>query len=873
MRGKKERKKPQRLQPFLSFYPTIFLYKIREILSPNVSLKKYVNLQEPTLDHPPEILNFIKDERLQRVLLEHRIFDLRSIQKEAIEKGLFFRKSFLVAAPSGSGKTLIGELCAVHSIFNNFGKSAYLVPFKALASEKYISFKHDYERFGIRVELSIGDQEPEEKVLEDADLIITTYEKMDSILRNFHDKQWISDITTIVIDEIHVIDESDRGPRLESLIVRLNEFLQQPQIIGLSATIANPEFFNQWLSSLGNEMILIKSDVRPVPLHYQIEITRNKDSTLKRIVNDTLSQNGQVLVFVNKRKLTQNIALNLRMLVKDYLSTEELNECKKAESSLSSLRGGIPDLRNSIKYGIAFHHAGLLFKERKIVEELFRKHLLKLIICTTTLSAGINLPARVVVLRDFKKYTTSGLNVKNFEDLHENGDGFSYFKPFSPNEVFQMLGRAGRPGLDSIGYGIILAADVNEREWIEDHYFTNGDPTKEIVPKYNDLGSGLNAIHTLKEQVLLRVYEEENISMEQLKNFFKKTFFWFCIQDKMGNDIIPIEQLLMIEELSPKNILKLHSHPEKMISIRKRCYPIKISRFTKEGIGGYVKTDYGVHNVQLDLDRGIGCSCGFVNGISDGYATTKFSFEFCDHVIAFLLYIFEIPDRNFQKHVEDVVPQCLKTQYILNYLFEKGLIIKNEDGTIKCSQFGKLIIRLYLYPVSGVLIRSKLENFEISSYQDMIKSAFDILRAEARVRDYRLLQPLLEWTDEEPLDSIIQKHNIMAGDLYNLRDNLERIITFMGIISIHLADTGSDLQDNLIRIAEMAETLKIRIHYGVREELFDLVMRLDNVARVRARILFNAGYHTANQVKKEIPSILNRKTGLGLKLCKKLSKT
>jgi len=95
----------------------------------------------------------------------------------------------------------------------------------------------------------------------------------------------------------------------------------------------------------------------------------------------------------------------------------------------------------------------------------------------------------------------------------------------------------------------------------------------------------------------------------------------------------------------------------------------------------------------------------------------------------------------------------------------------------------------------------------------------------------------------------------------------------MGIISIHLADTGSDLQDNLIRIAEMAETLKIRIHYGVREELFDLVMRLDNVARVRARILFNAGYHTANQVKKEIPSILNRKTGLGLKLCKKLSKT
>jgi len=871
LKKKKEGKKPPYFQLLLSFYLTIFLYKMRRILTSNVSLKKYVNLQEPLLDEPPEILNFIKDERLQRVLLEHQIFTLRSIQKEAIAKGLFFRKSFLVCAPSGSGKTLIGELCAVHAIFNNFGKSIYLVPFKALASEKYLSFKHDYERFGIRVELSIGDQEPEEKALEDADLIITTYEKMDSILRNFHDKQWISDITTIVIDEIHVIDESDRGPRLESLIVRLNEFLHQPQIIGLSATIANPEFFNQWLSSLGNKMILIKSDVRPVPLHYQIEISRNKDSTLKKIVNDTLSQNGQVLVFVNKRKLTQNIALNLRMLVKGHLSPEELNECKKAESSLSSLRGGILDLRKSIKHGVAFHHAGLLHKERKVVEEAFRKHVLKLIICTTTLSAGINLPARVVVLRDFKKYTTSGHNVKNFEDLHENGDGFSYFKPFSANEVFQMLGRAGRPGLDSIGHGIILGCDVNEREWIEDHYFSV-DPTEEIVPKYNNLGSGLNTIHTLKEQVLLRIYEEENISIEQLKNFFKKTFFWFCIQDKMGDDAIPIEQLLMIEEISPKNILRLHSQPEKIKTIRKRSYPIKISRFTKEGIGGYVKTDYGVHNVQFDLDRGIECSCGFENGMSDGYATTKFSFEFCDHVLAFLLYIFEIPDSNFQKHVEDVIPQCLKTQYILNYLFEKGLIIKNENGTIKCSQFGKLIIRLYLYPVSGVLIRSKLENFEISSYQDMIKSAFDILRAEARVRDYHLLQPLLEWTDEEPVDSIIQKHNIMAGDLYSLRDNLERIITFMGIIAIHLADTGSDLQDNLIRVAEMAETLKIRIHYGVREELFDLVMRLDNVARVRGRILFDAGYHTSNQVKKEIPSVLHRKTGISLIICKKLSR-
>ena len=131
---------------------------------------------------------------------------------------------------------------------------------------------------------------------------------MDSILRNFYEKEWIFNISTIIIDEIHIIGESDRGPRLESLIVRLNEFLYNPQLIGLSATIANADFFNSWLSSLGNKTTLIKSEDRPVPLHYKIEITQNKDSTIKRIVRNTLENNGQILIFLNKRRGTQQTA-------------------------------------------------------------------------------------------------------------------------------------------------------------------------------------------------------------------------------------------------------------------------------------------------------------------------------------------------------------------------------------------------------------------------------------------------------------------------------------------------------------------------------------------------------------------------------------
>ncbi len=806
------------------------------------------------------------------MLFEQKIFQLRDIQKETIKNGLFFRKSFLVCAPSGSGKTLIGEVCAINNIFQEFGKSIYLVPYKALATEKYFHFKKGYERFGIKVELSIGDYEVDDSKLEKADIIITTYEKMDSILRNFYDKEWIFNISTIIIDEIHIIGESSRGPRLESLIVRLNEFLHNPQIIGLSATIANAEFFNSWLSSLGNKTRLIKSDIRPVPLHYKIEITQNKDSTIKRIVKATLEKNGQVLIFINKRRGTQQAAENIKHAVKKHLEENEVKVCQALEKRLLSIKGGHRDLHKVIKSGVAFHHAGLLPKERRIIEDNFRKRIIKVICCTTTLSAGINTPARVVILKDFKKYVTSGNNIKNFSGYHENGDGFSYFKPFSGNECHQILGRGGRPGLDTVGYGIILTKNIDEKMWVEDHFFNNHVLGDKLTPKYNDLFSGLNKINTLKEQLLLRVYETKRITFEKLKEFFEKTYFWYGIKHKMKEKQIPIEQLLMIKEITPINILKLHSDAEKVKKLKDSNFQKKISKLTDENISGNVKTTFGVFLCSFDIISGIQCSCGFVNGISDNFVDDEFSFTFCDHITAFLLYLIQHPNIKVQKYVDSIIPRSVKNQYILNYLFEKGLIIKEDDDTISCSQFGKLIIRLYLYPVSGVMIRYKLENVEINSFQSLIKEAYDILKAEYRVKDNKMLQPLLEWADEEPIDQIMEKYNIMAGDLFSVRDSLERIVIFIGIIASNLSTHGLDLHDKLVRVAEMAETLKIRLHYGIREELFDLVLRLNDVARVRARILYNVGYHTSTQVKREAPYILNRKTGLGINLCKKIIK-
>ena len=113
---------------------------------------------------------------------------------------------------------------------------------------------------------------------------------------------------------------------------------------------------------------------------------------------------------------------------------------------------------------------------------------------------------------------------------------------------------------------------------------------------------------------------------------------------------------------------------------------------------------------------------------------------------------------------------------------------------------------------------------------------------------------------------------VTAGELYSLRDNIERIVVFIGRISTYLSNTGFDLQDKMLDVAEMSETLKLRIHYGIKEELFDLVLRLTNVGRIRARILFDAGYHTTSNVANEVPYKLHMNSGLGVDFCHKLIK-
>ncbi|MBI2558439.1 DEAD/DEAH box helicase [Candidatus Woesearchaeota archaeon] len=192
-------------------------------------------------------------------ILEKEVTELRPAQEKSVKVGLLQGKNLLVCTPTASGKTLIAELAALKSILDGKGKAVYIVPLKALAYEKYRDFKRKYDKVA-KTALSIGDIDSSDPYLSDYDLIVTTSEKLDSLIR--HNAPWMANIKTVVIDEVHLLNDAERGPTLEILITILKQLLKNSQIIGLSATIGNAEELAEWLDA-----DLVVDDWRPVKLH------------------------------------------------------------------------------------------------------------------------------------------------------------------------------------------------------------------------------------------------------------------------------------------------------------------------------------------------------------------------------------------------------------------------------------------------------------------------------------------------------------------------------------------------------------------------------------------------------------------------------
>lgn len=205
---------------------------------------------------------------LYQILDKEGLKELRPAQNKAILAGLLEGENLLICTPTASGKTLCAELAIISQILREKGKAIYLVPLKALAMEKYKEFKRKFASLGLNINISIGDHDSKELWLGKADIIISVAEKLDSLLR--HRATWVKDVKTVVIDEIHLLNDSSRGPTLEIIITLLRSMIK-PQLIGLSATIGNPQELADWLNAK-----LVLDNWRPVELKQGIHVEETK---------------------------------------------------------------------------------------------------------------------------------------------------------------------------------------------------------------------------------------------------------------------------------------------------------------------------------------------------------------------------------------------------------------------------------------------------------------------------------------------------------------------------------------------------------------------------------------------------------------------
>lgn len=415
--------------------------------------------------------------KVKRFYRNRGINKLYPPQAKAIKAGLFSRRNFLIAIPTASGKTLLAEL----AMLNN-GKSLYVVPLRALAREKYAEFK-GCEELGLRVGMSIGGLERGDEKLGENDIIITTSEKADILLRSNVD--WIKNVSLVVVDELHLLHAERRGAALEVVVTKL--LMMGKRIIALSASVGNAEELAEWIHAE-----LIRDDWRPVPLEEKVV---RKRST--KLCDEIIAEGGQALVFVSSRRGAEKEAERVGEIV--GVGYEELEMIAEQISDMSSSTSE-DRLANCVKKGVAFHHAGLSSDILEIIERSFRKSLIKVVTCTPTLAMGVNLPARCVIIRDIKRYNP---------DLRSMD-----FIPVL--EYKQMVGRAGRPGLDPYGVSYIIAKDYKVD--YEDMY-VNAEPE----PMY----SGLLNESNLRMHVLGLIASKFCSTQYEIMDFLKRSLAGF----------------------------------------------------------------------------------------------------------------------------------------------------------------------------------------------------------------------------------------------------------------------------------------------------------------------------------------------------------
>jgi len=715
-------------------------------------------------------------------LQSNGIEELYPPQVEAVEAGATRGANLVASIPTASGKTLIAQLAMLSSISDTDGSlggtALYIVPLRALASEKQAEFEQ-FEQYGLDVGVSTGNYESDGGWLADKDIVVATSEKVDSLVRN--DAPWLDDLACVVSDEVHLVDDAERGPTLEVTLAKLRRINPDMQTVALSATIGNADALAEWLDAE-----LVDSDWRPISLkkgvHYgqalhledgsQRELrVRNNEKQTAAVVRDTLDDDGSTLVFVNSRRNAEAAAGRLANVTRDALTGEEREQLADVASEIRDVSDTetSDDLADAVAKGAAFHHAGLASGHRELVEQAFRDRLLKVVGATPTLAAGVNTPSRRVVVRDWRRYdgTAGGM------------------APLSVLEVHQMMGRAGRPGLDPYGEAIIPASSHDELDELFERYvWADPEPVR----------SKLAAEPALRTHLLATVASGFARSRSGLLEFLERTLY-ASQTDESGRLETVVDTVLTY--LEDNGFLE-------------REVPRASDSASEEAAGEteLSATSLGHTVSRLYLDPM--SAAEIIDGLRAGRTAAA------GHDDA---------DRTGEE------PAGFTTASDLASDESEGEAVKEPTAMGLYHLVSRTPDMYELYLRSGDSEEYSEIAFEREAeFLGRMPSEFEDDRFEDWLAALKTARLLEDWASEVEEDTITERYGVGPGDI---RGKVEGAQWLLGAAESLASELGLDA-------APAIRKARTRVEHGVREELVDLA-GVRGVGRKRARRLFDAG--------------------------------
>ena len=771
-------------------------------------------------------------------------------QAEAMP-AVFSERNTIVAIPTASGKSLVAYLGILHRLLVTHpgSRAVYIVPLKALASEKHTELMELAKAVGLTVGLGIGEATGERRLIDECDILVCTSEKLDSLMRNKPDR--MANVSVIVADEFHLLNDTSRGPTLEINLTRLRHLRPEAQIIALSATVGNAPDLAAWLDAA-----LITSNWRPVALEYstlydlhleprkiQTNATDNDELRAPRklegptshptwaVLNDVADQHGQVLIFVATRRSAVSEAKRLSERFRKRLSKDDSDRLERLTAVASSLEGADQTtlgetLRTCVSGGVAFHHAGLTHAQRGAIEAAFKRGDLAGIVATPTLAAGVNLPARRVLVRDVKRFD----------------DGAS--RPMPVMEVRQMLGRAGRPRYDDFGEAWILCKGTDGWEVadrIADHYFHG--PVEDVTSKLAN--EAALRIHVLSAVAAGRLEHRGDIEA-----FFSKTFLatqWPSgeLLQRLGTilDWLVDERFLRRLDPDPGYIPPVLSEEEEVWDDE-----VPVWAAPAHGRDDLLWEGTSAPAQSTTVRRESPASFGFTSAASLGQATVTVS------------------------HVRDPA-----TRY-------------------EATPMGEAVTRLYLDPASASVLRTGLRRAVRRLVRDDAPvTVFSLLHLAASTNDFARLwlkskdldrdselwkkyahvtdevlidEPFQErdlstvksawllesWIDEKTLRQIESVHDVAPGDLHHRTDLMAWLLAASEAVLATDDVFHDDHASALHALSSLIDESRHRVRHGCRADLLRLV-KVRHVGRLRARRLAEVGVRTPEDLLNMTPSL------------------